>query len=104
MQNAARPKQRSMRRLSALCLTLCLAASSSGCASFGQIAEHFAPTPAEPVVIARCPPRRAYEKATVTKSADELRGLLKADPTAATPDLIHDYRTLRQACDAIEKK
>lgn len=55
-------------------------------------------------MIARCPPRRTYDKATITKSGDELRGLLKTDPQAATPDLIHDYRTLRQACDAIEKK
>jgi hypothetical protein len=104
MRNAAPQTRRSMHRILATCSTLCLAASSSGCTSFGALDRLIGPAQPEPAVVVQCPARKAYEKPTIVKSADELRGLLKTDPQAATPVLVHDYRTLRQACDAIEKK
>lgn len=55
------------------------------------------------VVQTRCPPLRSYDSATVMKSGRELRGLLGADPAAATPGLVADYKLLRDQCRAYAK-
>lgn len=52
----------------------------------------------------RCPPRVPYSVEDVKKMGTELDGLLKKDPSAVTPRVARDYRTLRQRCDAYEKK
>lgn len=55
------------------------------------------------VVQTRCPPLRSYDTATVQKAGSELRGLLKSDPNAATPNMIADFKLLRDQCKAYSK-
>lgn len=55
------------------------------------------------VVQTRCPLLRVYPADTVKKAGAELRGLLKADPSAAAPGMIADYKLLRDQCRAYTK-
>lgn len=57
----------------------------------------------EVVVQTKCPPVRSYDAATVKKSAGELRRLLQADASAATPQMIADYKLLRNQCTMYRK-
>ena len=58
----------------------------------------------EVVVQTRCPPMRIYPADVVKKAGGELRGLLKADPNAAAPAMIADYKLLRDQCRAYQAK
>jgi hypothetical protein len=58
----------------------------------------------EIVSVKQCPPLKNYRKGVLTKSAKEMRDLLKADPSAATPQIIADYRGLRDQCRAYENQ
>lgn len=87
-----------MRRMFLACSTIWLAGSSSGCTTLALFKS--APVAA---VVAQCPPLKDYDKDTLAKSARELRGLLAADPKAATPELMQHYRALRDSCRAQEK-
>lgn len=55
------------------------------------------------VVQTRCPPIRSYSTSTVQKAGAELRGLMKADPSAVTPGMVADYKLLRDQCRAYAK-
>jgi hypothetical protein len=55
------------------------------------------------VVQTKCPPLRSYDTATTQKAGTELRGLLRADPAAAAPAMIADYKLLRDQCRAYAK-
>lgn len=55
------------------------------------------------VVQTKCPPLRVYDALTTKKAGGELRGLLKADPAAATPGMIADYKLLHDQCRAYSK-
>ncbi|WP_159104008.1 hypothetical protein [Rhodopseudomonas sp. B29] len=57
----------------------------------------------EVVVQTKCPPLRSYAPATVKKAGGELRKLLSADPGAAAPSMIADYKLLRDQCRAYGK-
>ncbi len=56
--------------------------------------------PDVPVVMSRCPPLVNYSADKLAKAANELRDVLKRDPQAATPDIVRDYRILRDMCRA----
>lgn len=56
------------------------------------------------VVQTKCPPLRNYDASTVKKAAAELRRLLAADPAAAAPGMIADYKLLRDQCKAYATK
>jgi hypothetical protein len=57
----------------------------------------------EVVVQTKCPPLKAYDAAATKKAGAELRSLLSADPAAASPGMIADYKLLRDRCRAYQK-
>lgn len=57
-----------------------------------------------PVVTVECPPLKKYTKETVEKVGREMRNIITTDPRAASPDMIADYKLLRDQCRALEKK
>ena len=57
----------------------------------------------EVVVQTKCPALRSYDAGTIKKAGAELRRLLTADPAAATPGMIADYKLLRDQCRAYRK-
>jgi hypothetical protein len=98
MPSVARLKLRSIVLMSALSLLAWSAATPS------EAMGTFPADAPEVVVQTKCPPIRTYSSDVVTKAGGELRGLLKADPTAAAPGLIADYKMLRDQCRAYQAK
>lgn len=98
MQSGVRATLRSIVLMSALSLPAWSAANSDAWAmgSFPRDAP-------EVVVQTKCPPVRSYDVATVKKAGGELRRLLDADSSAATPRMIADYKLLRDQCKMYHK-
>ncbi len=94
MQSVARAKLRPIVLMSILSLAAWSAATPSE--AMGKFPES-AP---EVVVQTRCPPARSYSAEAVKKAGAELRKLLNADPAAVTPNMIADYKLLRDQCRA----
>lgn len=57
----------------------------------------------EVVVQTKCPPLKTYDAAFTKKAGAELRSLRSADPAAASPGMIADYKLLRDQCRAYSK-
>jgi len=51
-------------------------------------------------VVNRCPALRNYTPQQLAKAAKELRGLRSQDAAAVSPNMIADYRLLRDQCRA----
>jgi hypothetical protein len=97
MRSVARVKLRSIALMSALSLL-----AWSGATPSDAMGSFPADAP-EVVVQTKCPPMRAYPADIVKKAGGELRGLLKADPAAASPAMIADYKLLRDQCRVYAK-
>ena len=97
MQSVVRVKLRSIGLMSALSLLAWSGATPS------EAMGSFPADPPEIVVQTRCPPLRTYSADAVKKAGGELRGLLTADPAAAAPGMIADYKLLRDQCRAYAK-
>lgn len=59
----------------------------------------------DPIVVVqtKCPALTTYTVEQTKKSGVELKGLLAKDPDAATPQLMADYKLLRDMCRAYAK-
>ena len=78
--------------------SLTLSQGSSEAMGDGAWMDHYT------VATTKCPPRPQYDAVTVKKMGSEMEKLQSSDPSAASPRFMRDYRTLRQRCDAYEKK
>jgi hypothetical protein len=84
-----------------ICSLVWLKASSDGAAMGGM---GWATEPPAPIVISKCPPRKAYTEEFVKKGSAEVRELLAKDRASPTATMLNDYRRLRAGCDGIENK
>lgn len=98
MRSVAQAKSRSIVLMSALSLLAWSGATPS------EAMGSFPADAPEVVVQTRCPPIRSYSADVVKKAGAELRGLLNADPAAAAPAMIADYKLLRDQCRAYQAK
>jgi hypothetical protein len=97
MQSVAQLKSLSIALTSALSLLAWSGATPS------RAAGKFPADAPEVVVQTRCPPLRTYDTVITQKAGAEMGGLLKADPSAAAPGMITDYKLLRDQCRAYAK-
>lgn len=50
------------------------------------------------VVQTKCPALKNYSQGDIIKGGNELKRLSVVDPTAITPQMIADYKLLREMC------
>lgn len=98
MQKIERTRLLSIALLSVLSSMTCLQASPS---------EAMGRFPADdPIVVVqtKCPALKSYGQADTVKAGAELKGLMAKDPAAVTPQMIADYKLLRDMCRSYTAK